>query len=89
MNGGNRERGTGNRNGNAVDRVFRFPPFLAANVSRVFAETLTSICAPKWPFGEAKTAFLIAPEGFLPPNVKLGKAKTCRFLLFFAVFDRF
>ena len=36
-----------------------------------------------WPFWEVKTALALAPGGLEGRNVKMGKAKTCAFLLFF------
>jgi len=45
------------------------------------------------PFGNAKTALALAPEGVTPPNVKMGMTKCAPFLTFFdpilTPFDRF
>jgi hypothetical protein len=49
--------------------------------------------APFLPFGEAKTALALAPEGVTPQNVKMGMTKCAPFLTFFdpilTPFDRF
>jgi hypothetical protein len=54
--------------------------------------TYVSATLEKWPFrpfGRAKTALALAPEGVGGKNGKMGKAKRYRFCSFLIVFGRF